>query len=110
MAIVFLAWIGNPATAQTVAAAPGTKRHNGPTGKPCLGLSGSAKPQIVNRDLLDHIISIANSCAQRITLHVCYYRSEHCITVDVPPYERKEAVLGVFPKLGDFQAEYKEQF
>jgi hypothetical protein len=105
-------------SAQITAPTPGTifapndlnKVHKGPTGKPCLSLSGSAKPQIVNREMFDHIVSIANSCPQRINVHVCYYRTDHCVTVDVPPYERTETVLGVFPKLQDFRFEYKERF
>jgi hypothetical protein len=98
-------------TAGTIFAPNGlNKVHKGATGKPCLSLSGSAKAQIVNREMFDHIVRIANSCPQRINVNVCYYRTDHCVTVDVPPYERAETVLGVFPKLQDFRFEYKERF
>jgi hypothetical protein len=116
---VFLSCWRHATAAETIAPAPGTifvspndvnKRHIGPTGKPCLSLAGSAKPQIVNREIFDHMVSIANSCPQRINVHVCYYGTQHCVTEDVAPYERKETVLGVFPKLQYFRFEYKEKF
>jgi|ERR1700678_4389670 hypothetical protein len=119
LGVVGLFWLGDPACAQIAAPTSGTlsatpndtnKRHNGPTGKPCLSLSGSAKPQVVNKEIFDHWVSAANSCGQHIKVNVCYYKSQNCIMMDVPPYERKDVVLGVFPKLQDFRFEFKEQF
>jgi hypothetical protein len=100
------------AGAQTVAPSSRmiNKHHTGPTGKPCLDLFGQGKPQLVNHDIFDHVVSASNSCGQHIKVQVCYYKSEHCIMMDVPAYQRKDAVLGVFPKQVDFQFEYKEQF
>lgn len=86
------------------------KYHINPSGKPCLSVAGSAKSQKINPDIYDHLISITNSCSMRIKVLVCYYRSEHCITIDVQSYERREEVLGVFPRLKDFRYEYKELF
>jgi hypothetical protein len=115
---MFLCWLCDPAGAQGTAssgmgiASPNetNRRHFGPTGKPCLSLTGSSKPQLVNHDMIDHSVSITNSCPQRLKVNVCYYRTQECILIDVPPYERKEALLGVFPKLLDFRFDYKEQF
>lgn len=86
------------------------KRHYGPAGKACLTLSGSSRAQIINKDMYDHWISAANDCAQRIKVQVCYYHTQDCIMVDVPPYGRQDVVLGVYPKLREFRYEYKEQF
>jgi hypothetical protein len=86
------------------------RRHLGPTGKPCLVLDGAGRPQLVNRQIFDHVVAAANSCPQRITVNVCYYGSRNCVTIDVPPYERKEAVLGVFPYQKDFRYGYTERF
>jgi hypothetical protein len=114
----FLSCLGNQADAQTIAPSSGmkatpndtNKRHNGPTGKPCLSVSGSAKPQVINKELFDHWISAVNACGQRIKVDVCYYKTQNCILMDVPPYGRKDDVLGVFPKQLDFRYEYKEKF
>jgi hypothetical protein len=86
------------------------KRHYAPTGKPCLTLAGSAKPQVVNKDMIDHWVTVLNECAQRIKVQVCYFHTESCITVEAPPYGRKDGLLGVYPKLRDFRYDYKEQF
>jgi hypothetical protein len=86
------------------------KRHLTTTGKPCLTFTAEARPQLVNRDIFDHWIAAVNGCPLRIKVNVCYYRSLHCVLMDLPPYDRKETVLGFFPKQKDFRYEYKEQF
>jgi hypothetical protein len=118
-ALMLLCWLCDPAGAQGTAPSSGmgiaspnetNRRHFGPTGKPCLSLTGSSKPQLVNHDMIDHSISVTNSCGQRLKVNVCYYRTQECILIDVSPYERKEALLGVFPKMLDFRFDYKERF
>jgi hypothetical protein len=118
-ALMLLCWLCDAAGAQATAPSSGTgiaspnetnRRHFGPTGKPCLSLTGSSKPQLVNHDMIDHSVSVTNSCGQRLKVNVCYYRTQECILIDVPPYERKEALLGVLPKVLDFRFDYKEQF
>jgi hypothetical protein len=118
-ALTLLCWLCDPAGAQGTAPSSGVgiaspnetnRRHLGPTGKPCLSLTGSSKPQLVNHNMINHSVSVSNSCGQRLKVNVCYYRTQECIMIDVPPYERKEAVLGVFPKVLDFRFDYKEQF
>jgi hypothetical protein len=86
------------------------KYHTGPNGKRCLTIVGSAKSQIINPDIYDHLVTASNACPSHIRARVCYYRSEHCISIDVPSYGRREEVLGVFPRLKDFRFEYKELF
>jgi hypothetical protein len=87
-----------------------SKRHKGPTGKPCMTLEGSARPEKINSNIIEHWVSAANSCGQLIKLKICYYRTEHCVMVEVPPWDRKDTVLGIFPALKDFRYEYTEQF
>jgi hypothetical protein len=86
------------------------KSHTSSSGKPCLSVAGSSKAQRINPDIYDHLISITNSCPMRIKVRVCYYQSDHCVSMDIPSYERREEVLGVFPRLKDFRYEYKELF
>ena len=82
----------------------------GPTGKPCLSLGASAKAQAVNKHIYEHRVGAVNSCGQHIKVQVCYYKSNDCITMDVPAWGRKDAVLGIYPALPSFRYEAKEQF
>ena len=86
------------------------QRHLAPTGKPCLTITTFAKAQRINPKIFEHWIAAANSCGQRIKLKVCYYKTDDCVAIDVPPFEKKETVLGIFPSLNSFQIETKEQF
>jgi hypothetical protein len=87
------------------------KVHTGPTGKPCLSLSGYALPQAVNPNIFNHMISANNDCSQPIKVKVCYYQSQHCAPpIDVPGYGRKDTTLGIMPAMRDFRFEYREQF
>jgi hypothetical protein len=36
--------------------------------------------------------------------------TEDCIMIDVPPWDRKESVLRIYPALADFKFDAKEQF
>jgi hypothetical protein len=88
----------------------GVKMHLGPTGKPCLTVFGSAKPQTINPNIFEHIIMASNECSQPIKMKVCYYQSAQCVPLDVPAYGRKEIVLGIMPAMNQFRFEYREQF
>jgi hypothetical protein len=96
----------------TIGASSGNEilRHRSPTGSPCLAVSGFARAHATNRNVYDHVITAKNSCAQRITLQVCYYRSQDCLPMEVPGGERKEAVLGTLPAAADFRFEFREKF
>jgi hypothetical protein len=88
----------------------GARRHMGPTGKACLTVNGEAQPEKVNPNLFEHLIIGQNECSQRIKVQVCYYQSQHCVPMDVPPYGRDEVVLGVMPAMDAFRFEFREQF
>jgi hypothetical protein len=85
-------------------------RHRGPTGKPCLNVFGSAQRQLINTNLYDHMIMATNSCVRAIKVDVCYYGTDHCISMQVPAMDRKQAMLGVLPAMKDFRFEFREQF
>jgi len=84
--------------------------HRGPTGSACVAIRGYAKPETINKDIYQHLIKATNSCGQAIKFQVCYYKTEHCIDMNVPAWEQKESVLGIFPASKRFQFEVKEQF
>jgi hypothetical protein len=85
-------------------------RHRGPTGKPCLTVSGSSRSHTIDQNLYDHVITVTNGCALRIALRVCYYATDECIAMEVPGDETKEAVLGTLPSMKDFRFEFREKF
>jgi hypothetical protein len=85
-------------------------RHRGPTGRDCLVVGGLARPHLTNPKVYDHVITVTNSCPQRIALQICYYRSQDCISAEVPGGERKEAILGTQPAVKDFRYEFREKF
>jgi hypothetical protein len=86
------------------------KVHLGPTGKPCLGVSGSARPQSINRSIFYHLIFITNACSQPIKFQVCYFGTTNCKSMDVAGYGRQETLLGIMPAMRDFRYQYREQF
>ena len=97
---------------RTIGASSGTDilRHRGPSGSPCLAVGGQARPHVVNPNVYDHVITVRNSCAQRITMQVCYYKSRDCVPPEIPGGERKEAILGTLPSVKDFRFEFREKF
>jgi hypothetical protein len=86
------------------------KKHLGPTGKPCITMFGDARPQTFNPQIFDHMVMASNACGQAIKVKVCYYHSDHCISVDMPAYSQKEAMLGIMPSMSGFRFEFREQF
>jgi hypothetical protein len=88
----------------------GIRRHVGPTGKPCLAVRGAARSETINPKLFEHRIVALNECSQRIKLQVCYYQSQHCVAMNVPPYGRDEVILGIMPSMSGFRFEFRELF
>ncbi len=86
------------------------KRHTGLSGKPCLALRGYAKPEALNAHIFEHWIAATNSCGMHIKVRVCYHDSDSCIVMDVPPWDRKESVLGILPAADSFRFDAREQF
>jgi hypothetical protein len=81
------------------------KVHRDPYGKPCMDVLGRSRQQTVNTKMFDQTVIAENHCSQAIKLKVCYYGSQSCAPVDVPPYGRKETLLGFFP-MKEFRYQY----
>jgi hypothetical protein len=88
----------------------GARRHLDYVGKPCLTTSGVARPLATNPRILNHSVSLENHCFEPIKAKVCYYGSDECTDVTVPPHGIKEQVIGVFPAMQMFRYEVKESF
>jgi hypothetical protein len=84
--------------------------HLTPTGKYCLTIAGSAKPQVINPHIYEHWVGVTNICGQNMKLQICYHKSQDCITMSVRPWRPQDAVLGIYPALPDFRFDSKEQF
>lgn len=65
-----------------------------PIGRPCTDIEAAARAQTINKDMLDHIVSMINHCAKPIKLEVCYANTDHCILVDLKAYKRVDTILG----------------
>lgn len=122
---ILLSFVGGPASTQTLNQTSRgdsalhdkltqhnepIKRHVGSNGKPCLALESYAKAEVINKDIFEHWVKATNSCGQHIELRVCYRKSNDCIVMNVPPWDTKNSVLGIYPKVKDFQYDAKEKF
>lgn len=87
-----------------------SQHHRDFAGKPCLALTGGARPFVTNPKLFDHIIRAENSCPTAIKVQTCYLQSTSCVSFEVPGYGRKEIVLGTMPGQKDFQFQFQEKF
>jgi hypothetical protein len=67
--------------------------------------SGSA---VATSKTFEHVISA--TIIARITLRVCYFGSQTCVTVQVPGYGHQQASLGLSPGQPGFRYQYTEQF
>jgi hypothetical protein len=88
----------------------GILRHRDFAGKPCLDVQGYSRPHTIAPNLYDHVITVLNSCPQRIPIRVCYYQSQDCISMEIPGGDRKEAILGTLPAIKEFRFEFREKF
>jgi hypothetical protein len=86
------------------------KLHRDPGGRLCITVRAGARPRKINPNLIDHLILAQNNCPQTIGIQVCYYRTQNCITMQVPGGKMKEAILGIMTAIRDFQFEYREAF
>ncbi|MGJ5206484.1 hypothetical protein [Bradyrhizobium sp. HKCCYLR20261] len=87
-----------------------TQRHKDFSGKPCLSVSGFARAFVTNAKLFDHVVNAENGCPKAIKIQVCYLQGSGCVSLDVPGYGRKEAVLGTMPSQKDFRFQFVEKF
>jgi hypothetical protein len=86
------------------------RKHLDFAGKPCLSTEGVARPLSSNPRIMNHVVTFNNHCFERIRLKVCYFSTDDCTDVEVPPYGRKEQVIGVLPAVQLFRYELRELF
>ena len=118
-ALICMTVFGGPAVGQSPLPLRGSipptqdgpiKHHMGPLGKACLAIEGYVKPELANKNIYQHLIKVANDCGQNIKVQVCYYKTQDCVLMSIPPWEHKTSILGIFPALKRFQFEAKEQY
>jgi hypothetical protein len=83
--------------------------HRTPDGKPCIMVSPSVHPQIINPKIIDQIVTVNNICGQSIRVQVCFADSSDCIIVPLEGYQRLQRVLGIATTTV-FKYEYRELF
>lgn len=66
--------------------------------RPCLDVEAMTRSHAVNRDMIDHVVSIRNNCPRSIKVKVCYYNSETCNALEVLGYKRVDTLLGTVSK------------
>lgn len=71
--------------------------------RPCLDVEAAARPHVVNRDIMDHVVSVKNNCPRMINVKACYYGSDHCKEFKVQGYQRIDTILGTMAKVTTFR-------
>jgi hypothetical protein len=87
---------------------PNLRRYSS-TGKPCIAVESFVTYQLINKNIYEHWIKASNSCGQHIRLQLCYHKTDDCIVMNVPPWESKNAVLGIQPGMKQFQFDAREK-
>jgi hypothetical protein len=63
----------------------------------CLTVRAYVRPDIANKNLHQNWISAKNNCDRDIKINICYLGSANCISVKVPPWQTKSAIIGYAP-------------
>lgn len=104
-----------PARSQTITAATPRLLMQGPAeqtgtpvlrdalGRPCLDVEAASRAHIVNRDMVDHVVSLKNNCLRLIRAKICYFNSEHCKDVVLQAYKRADVTLGTMRSITTFR-------
>ena len=101
-AAVWLLALAAPAAAQTpprlTMQGPAENAATAPIrdslGRNCLDVEAGARAQIVNKAMVDHVVSLKNNCLKPLKLKVCYFNTDNCSDVDVPANRRVDTILG----------------
>ncbi|MBW7961823.1 hypothetical protein [Bradyrhizobium sp. BR 10261] len=72
-------------------------------GRPCLDVEAAARVHVINPALVDHVVSVKNSCPRSINVKVCYLNSDKCNAFDVAPYKRVDTILGTISGIKNFK-------
>jgi len=72
-------------------------------GRPCLDVEATSRPHVVNRDMIDHIVSVNNKCNRSIQVKVCYFQTDNCKEFRIQNYGRVDSILGTMNKSSLFR-------
>lgn len=72
-------------------------------GRPCLDVEAAARVHVINPALVDHVVSVKNSCPRTVSVEVCYLNSDKCNAFDVAPYKRIDTILGTISGIKNFK-------
>jgi hypothetical protein len=72
-------------------------------GRPCLDVEAAARAHVINPTLVDHVVSVKNSCPRSISVKVCYVNSDKCNAFDVASYKRVDTILGTMSGIKNFK-------
>lgn len=72
-------------------------------GRPCLDVEAASRAHVVNRDMVDHIVSLKNNCLRQINARVCYYNTDRCKDIVLQAYKRADAILGTMRGVARFR-------
>jgi len=67
-------------------------------GRPCLDVDAASRAHTVNRDVVDHVVSVQNKCSRMIKVKVCYFQTDNCKEFQVQGYSRVDTILGTMNK------------
>jgi len=65
--------------------------------KSCLAMRAYTRPDIANKDLHQNWLNAKNSCSHYVKVSVCRRGSANCISINVPPWQTKSAIIGYAP-------------
>lgn len=70
---------------------------NSSANKSCLTVRAYTRPDFANKNLHQNWLNAKNGCGQHIKVSVCYRGSASCISISVPPWQAKSAIIGYAP-------------
>lgn len=90
-------------TMQGAAENTGTSIIRDALGRPCLDVEAASKPHTIDPAMVDHVVSIKNSCARLIRAKVCYYKTDRCNELTIQGYKRIDTILGTMRGVAMFR-------
>lgn len=72
-------------------------------GHPCLDVEAASRAHVVNPEMVDHVVSMKNSCPRLINAKVCYFNTDHCKDVVLQAYKRADIILGTMRGITAFR-------
>lgn len=71
--------------------------------RPCLDVEAAARKHVVNPEMVDHVVSLKNSCVRLIKVKVCYTNSDRCKDATLEAHRRVDIILGTMHGVSTFR-------